>query len=99
MSTVDYGVQAVQLTADGVVTDRRSFVKQVVAFHPVSSDSTYQFYDSKTSSVSGLTPYTYEVYGKKTDVLPIPDPGILFKQGIYVTVPSGTTITVFFEEV
>lgn len=99
MSTVDHGVQAVQLTADGVVTDKRAYIKQVVVFHPVSSDSTYEFYNSKTSSVGGLTPYRYEVYGKRTDVLPIPEPGVLFTQGIYVTVPAGTTLTVFFEEV
>jgi hypothetical protein len=99
MSTVDHGIQAVQLTADGLVTDKRAYIKQVVVFHPVASDSTFNFYDLAAAPTGGETPYIYEVYGKRTDVLPIPEPGVLFRNGIYATVPAGTTLTIFFEEV
>lgn len=99
MSNIDeHGVKAVQLTADGVVSARRAYINKVVVYHPLSSDSSYSFYDSATSSVSGLTPYTYEVYGKGTDYLDIPKAGVLFHNGIYATVETGTTLTVFFTE-
>jgi hypothetical protein len=93
-----HGVKAKQLTADGVISDKRAYVNKVVVFHPLSQDSTYSFYDSATSSVSGLTPYTYAVYGKGTDYLDIPKDGVLFENGIYATVETGTTLTVFYTE-
>jgi hypothetical protein len=93
-----HGVKARQLTADGVVVAKRAYVNKVVVYHPISSDSTYSFYDSATSSVGGLTPYTYEVYGKGTDYLDIPKDGVLFEHGIYATVEPGTTLTVFYTE-
>ena len=99
MASIDeHGVKAVQLTTDGVVVARRVYINKVVVYHPLSSDSTYSFYNSATSSVSGLTPYTYEVYGKGTDYLDIPKAGVLFTEGIYCTVEPGTTLTVFYTE-
>ena len=94
----EHGVKAVQLTANGVVSTRRAYINKVVVYHPLSSDSSYNFYDSATSSVSGLTPYAYEVYGKGTDYLDMPKGGVLFHDGIYATVQAGTTLTVFFTE-
>lgn len=99
MSTVDYGIQASQLTANGLVTDKRSLVKQIIIFHPLSSDSEYKFYDLKTAPSGGEQYYSFQVYGKKTDSLSLPEPGVLFVNGIYCTVETGTTLTVLYEEV
>ena len=99
MSTVDYGVQAKQLTANGLVTDKRALFRQVIIFHPLSSDDTYQFYDLGSAPTGGEPHYDLAVYGKQTYTLPMPDPGVLFNNGIYVTVASGTTVTVLYEEV
>jgi hypothetical protein len=99
MSTVDYGVQAKQLTASGLVTDKRSLFRQAIIFHPISSDSEYKFYDLDAAPSGGEPYYSLAVYGKQTDVIPMPDPGVLFNNGIYVTVVSGTTVTVLYEEV
>lgn len=99
MASIDeHGVKAVQLTASGIAVARRAYINKVVVYHPLSSDSHYNFYDSATSSVSGLTPYSYEVYGKGTDYLDMPKAGVLFHKGIYCTVEPGTTLTVFYTE-
>lgn len=95
-------IKAVQLTASGLVVGKRALFKQVLIFHPLSSDSTFEFYDRTTAPVGGEPHYTLAVYGKGTDNIPMPDPGVLFDDGIYVVIPSGSagsTVTVFYEEV
>jgi hypothetical protein len=39
------------------------------------------------------------VYGKGQQVFTLSEPGVLFDDGIYATVVSGTKITVIYEEV
>ena len=95
-------VKAVQLTASGLVTGKRALFKQVLIFHPLSSDSTFEFYDRVAAPVGGEPHYTLAVYGKGSDNIPMPEPGVLFDDGIYVVIPpaaTGCTVTVFYEEV
>ena len=92
-------LKAKQLTASGFVTQQRALFKQVLVFHPISDDSIYKFYDlARTPTVSDPY-YVFEVYGKGQENFPIVDPGVLFDDGIYVTVVPGTTVTVMYEEV
>ena len=93
-----YGIQAKQLSANGFVTQKRALVKQILIFHPVNNDSEYKFYDLTTAPVGGEPYYAFQVYGKTSALLPIPEPGVLFEDGIYVTVIPGTVVTVFYEE-
>ncbi len=96
---MDHELKAVQLTADGFATQKRARFRQLLVFHPLSSDSEFKFYDLDTAPVGGEPYYTFAVYGKGTDNIPFPAPGILFERGIYVTVPAGCTATVIYEEV
>jgi hypothetical protein len=90
---------AKQLSASGFVTQQRALFKQLLIFHPINDDSEYKFYDLATTPVGGEPYYTFQVHGKKSETLGIPEPGVLFDDGIYVTVIAGTTVTVFYEEV
>jgi len=92
-------LKAKQLSASGFVTQKRALFKQLLIFHPINDDSEYKFYDLATAPTGGEPYYAFQVYGKKSELMPIPDPGVLFDDGIYVTVISGTTVTVFYEEV
>ncbi len=92
-------LKAKQLTASGLVTGRRALIRQVLIFHPISADSIYRFYDLTAAPIGSEPYYTFEVYGKCQENFPIVEPGILFDDGIYITVVSGTTVTVFYEEV
>ncbi len=92
-------LKAKQLTASGLVTGKRALFKQLLVFHPISDDSVYRFYDL-TAAPTGSEPYyIFEVYGKGQENFMIVEPGILFDDGIYVTVVAGTTVTVIYEEV
>jgi hypothetical protein len=92
-------LKAKQLTAAGLVTGKRALFKQLIVSHPISADSEYRFYDL-TAAPAGSEPYyTFDVYGKGQQVFTLPEPGVLFDDGIYATVVSGTKITVIYEEV
>ena len=93
-------LKAVQLTASGLVTNKRALFKQLLVFHPVAGDSVIEFYDRTTAPVGGEPHYHFDVYGKGTDNIPFVDPGVLFDDGIYVVIPAGgITVTVLYEEV
>ncbi len=93
-------LKAKQLTASGLVTGKRALFKQLLVFHPNSSDTVIEFYDRTTAPSGGETHYHFYVYGKGTDNVPFVDPGILFDDGIYVVFTAvDTTVTVIYEEV
>lgn len=96
---MDHELKAVQLTADGFATQKRARFRQLLVFHPLSSDSEFKFYDLDTVPVGDEPFYKFAVYGKGRDAVQFPDPGILFENGIYVTVVAGCTVTVIYEEV
>lgn len=95
-------VRAVQLTASGLVTNKRALFRQVIIFHPLAGDDTFEFYDRIAAPVGGEPHYHLAVYGKDVTIIPMPDPGVLFDDGIYVVIPAGaagSTVTVLFEDV
>lgn len=93
-------LKAKQLTASGLVTGKRALFKQLLVFHPNSSDTTVEFYDRTTAPSGGEPHYHLDVYGKGMDNVPFVDPGILFDDGIYVVFTAvDTTVTVIYEEV
>lgn len=93
-------LKATQLTASGLITGKRALFKQLLVFHPNSSDTFIEFYDRTTAPSGGEPHYHFDVYGKGTDSIPFVDPGILFDDGIYVVFTAvDTIVTVIYEEV
>jgi hypothetical protein len=92
-------LKAKQITASGFVTQKRALFKQVLIFHPISQDSEYKFYDLTTVPTESDPFYVFKVYGKGQENFQIVEPGVLFDDGIYVTVVADTIVTVIYEEV
>jgi hypothetical protein len=93
-------VKAKQLTASGLVTGKRALFKQLLIHHSGGGDTQIQFYDLTAAPVGGESHYSFDVYGKGMFILPIPEPGVLFDDGIYITFTAVDLIaTVFYEEV
>lgn len=93
-------LKAKQLTASGLVTNKRALFKQLLVFHPNSGHTTIEFYDRTTAPAGGEPHYHLDVYGKGMDNIPFVDPGVLFDDGIYVVFTAvDTTVTVLYEEV
>jgi hypothetical protein len=92
-------IKAKQLTSSGLVTDKRALFKQLLVFHPISSDTEFKFYDLTTAPVGGEPYYSFFMYGKGRDAVTFPEPGVLFDDGIYAEVAAGCRITVLYEEV
>lgn len=93
-------IKAVQLSASGLVVAKRALFKQVLVFASVSQDHVVEFYDRATAPGDIDPHYHFDTYGKGVFNVSMPDPGVLFDDGIYVVVPEvGVTVTVFYEEV
>jgi hypothetical protein len=93
-------VKAAQLTASGLVTGKRALFKQLLVHHSGGGDTEIKFYDLTAAPVGGEPYYDFDVYGKGMFVLPIPEPGVLFDDGIYVAFTAvDLTATIFYEEV
>ena len=93
-------VKAKQLTASGLVTGKRALFKQLLVHHSGGGDTEIKFYDLTAAPVGGEPYYDFDVYGKGMFVLPIPEPGVLFDDGIYVVFTAiDLTATIFYEEV
>lgn len=92
-------IKAVQVTASGLIVNKRVMFKQVLVFSSVTQDHVIEFYDRTTAPSNGDPHYHFDTYGKGVFNVPMPEPGVLFDDGIYVVVPaSGVTVTVFYEE-
>lgn len=92
-------IKAVQVTASGLIVNKRVMFKQVLVFASTNNDHVIEFYDRTTAPSDGDPHYHFDTYGKGVFNVPMPEPGVLFDDGIYVVVPaSGVTVTVFYEE-
>ena len=93
-------LKAKQLTASGLVTDKRALFRQLIVHHSGGGDTDIKFYDLTAAPVGGEPFYDFNIYGKGSSNLPLVDPGVLFDDGIYVVTTSpDLTITVLYEEV
>jgi hypothetical protein len=81
-------VKATQLTVSGQVTTERSFFRKLIIHHTGGGDAELKFYDLNA----------FPIYGKQIQQSDMPDPGVLFVNGIYVTVPADCTCTVLYSE-
>ena len=93
-------LKAKQLAASGLVTGQRALFKQLVIFHAGAHDIEIKFYDRTVAPVGGEPYYSFLVYGKGVNNLPIVEPGVLFDDGIYmVAADDDAIVTVIYEEV
>jgi hypothetical protein len=93
-------IKAVQLTASGLVVEKRALFKQVLVFASTNNDHIIEFHDRTTAPSNGDPHYHFDTFGKGVFNVPMPEPGVLFDDGIYVVMPAtGVTVTVFYEEV
>lgn len=94
-----YGTQAVQVTASSVAVPRRAYLRQVCTVHNASKDDEALLYDMTSAPGQSDTPHcAVPMFGKNVQTIPVPGDGILFENGIYVTVPADTVVNIFYEE-
>lgn len=94
-----YGTQAKQLTASGVASGKRAFLRQVCTVHSANGDADVLLYDMTSAPGQGAVPHcAVPMFGKNVQTIAIPGDGILFENGIYVVVPASTAANIFFEE-
>jgi hypothetical protein len=94
-----YGTQAKQLTASGVASGKRAFLRQVCTVHDASGDAEVLLYDMTSAPSESDVPHcAVPMFGKNVQTIAIPGDGILFENGIYVVVPADTAANIFYEE-
>lgn len=91
--------KAWQSGSAGQIIATRAAVLKVVGYHPANEDEVVSFYDLKSAPTNGETAYEWHLYGKGVFELVIPEEGVIFENGIYVSPPSGTVATVFYRSV
>jgi hypothetical protein len=91
------GVKVVRLTADGQVSTKAAFLKAICTVHSENALGEIKFYDLAAAPGGSDTPKcTIPVQDKGTYPFYVPEPGALFEKGIYVDMPSNTSINFFF---
>jgi hypothetical protein len=87
------------LNADGAVTTSPIYVKATCTMHAEGATGTIEFHDTATTPDVGATPKCkLDVVGKGVYSLQIPLPGALFERGLYVKVPAGTSMNIFYTD-
>lgn len=95
---MEVDVKAVQLAASGQVTTERSYFRKLLVFHAGGGDAELKFYDLDAAPTGGEPYYSFYIYGKDIQFTDMPDPGVLFQNGIYVVLPVDCKCTVLYNE-
>lgn len=96
---MEIDVKATQLATSGQITTKRAYFRKVLIFHTGNGDAELKFYDLDAAPVGAEPYYSFYIYGKSISQTDMPDPGILFRNGIYVVFPTDCTCTVLYNEV
>lgn len=91
-------VKAVQLAVTGLVVAKRVYFRKLLVFHTGGGDAELKFYDLAAAPVGSEPYYSFYVYGKAIHDVDMPNPGVLFDDGVYVTLPVDCKCTVFYSE-
>jgi len=89
-------VIAKHLNASGVLANCRGRLKGFIVNHKSGSSGHIILYDND-SAASGSVVLEVDEKGTGTFGLEIPGDGIIFQDGLYVTLPADTSITVFIQ--
>jgi hypothetical protein len=95
------GVEIVQATpGDSLLITGRFYLRQVCVSYTQVGDTqvVVDIYDRTTAPAGGDTPHCQvPAVGRGVNTIPVPDPGMLFLNGAFVSVPANTTLILFFE--
>lgn len=91
-------VKAVLLSTSGLIVAKRSYFRKLLVFHTGGGDTELKFYDLTAAPVGGEPYYSFFVHGKSIHDVDLPDPGVLFDDGIYVVLPVDCKCTVFYNK-
>ena len=98
MSTLDpYGVKVAQVSADGLAFSGHHIVRKVMVMHSGGSDAVVKFYDLAAAPTGGEPYYSINAYGKGVTQIDMPDPGVVFFNGMYVDLPTDCVATIWYE--
>lgn len=89
-------VIAKHLHASGVLAECRGRLKGFVVNHASGSVGHVNLYDND-SAASGSSVLEIDEKSQETFSMNIPGDGIIFENGLYVAMPSNTSITVFVQ--
>jgi hypothetical protein len=89
-------VIAKHLHASGVLADCRGRLKGFIVNHDTGTSGHIVLYDND-SAASGAVVLEIDEKGAGTFGMEIPGDGIIFDDGLYVSLPSNTSITVFVQ--
>lgn len=89
-------VIAKHLNASGVLADCRGRLKGFIVNHDTGTSGHIILYDND-SAASGTVVLEVDEKGAGTFGIEIPGDGIIFDNGLYVSLPSNTSITVFVQ--
>jgi hypothetical protein len=95
---MDTDIKAVQLAASGQITTKRSYFRKVFITHTGGGDAELKFYDLDAAPVGAEPYYSFYVHGKQIHQVDMPDPGVLFNNGVYVVLPADCKCTVLYNE-
>ncbi len=99
MSSVNpYGIIPSRLTADGQAFTGRALVKAICYMHSTGATGTIKFYNKVGAPGESDTPVCeIDIVGVGTNTFYVPEPGVLITEGLYVGVPSNTSLNIFYE--
>lgn len=89
-------VIAKHLHASGVLAECRGRLKGFIANHDSGATGHIILYDND-SAASGSSVLEIDEKGTGTFSMNIPGDGIIFENGLYVVLPSNTSLTVFVQ--
>jgi len=89
-------VIAKHLHASGVLADCRGRLKGFIVNHDTGTSGHIILYDND-SAASGTVVLEVDEKGAGTFGMEIPGDGIIFRDGLYASLPSDTSITVFVQ--
>lgn len=89
-----------RMTATGSAVANPCYVNAICSMHSSGSTGAMKFYDTAgTPGESDTAKCEVDIVG--TGVFPfyIPDPGAMFKFGVYVKLPANVTINLFYKDI
>jgi hypothetical protein len=91
-------VKSVHTTGNGQVISLRTRIKGFVILGSGAAGGDVVLYDTTSGSATGNELLRFALPNNSNNVVTftMPDQGILAKNGVYITVPSGASITIIY---
>ena len=91
-------VRSVHTTGNGQVVSYRTRIKGFIILGSGAAGGDIVLYDTTTGTATGPELLRFALPNNSNNVVTftMPDQGILAEEGVYITVPSGASITVIY---